>query len=267
MIRTIEYTVSLTGVTPRSPQFAGVQGENGVSVIRFTPDNEFADAVSYFAQSYDMLKYRVDCIDGAGRNITGEVLDYSGRTVDFPLTNELTKMGGKLSACLIISGVNNDSTQSAVLYSFPVSLYFKEFPIVESFSDKSQLNKAVEQVKRMREETYDIFSNALDENLKIAGLYSKIKEESEATKKSADDCETYLKTIMAVYDNCQKNEESAASHAATSLTYSINAASYANTAKAHADLAEQRAEECTETVNGLLSVVGDINAVLATIVE
>lgn len=290
MLRTIEYTVSPGGIIPLSPQFAGVQGENGATELKFIPDAALSAEIAALADRYDSLTYRVDCIDGAARAITGSVNDYAGGTVSFPLESTVTQAGGRLNVCLILSGCNNDTAASTVLYSFPVSLYFRNFPLSGRFEERAELNKAVLQTEKLRDETYDIAASVLETKEAVDVLAEEAKDSRTAaqtacaaaetaageSEASAQDASGYAQAAAAH----AQSAESAAGYAGTALTYSVQAQGYADTAQSHADaaLAAQgsaessaenaaaSAQNAAQSLTELLAAVGDINAVLAQLV-
>lgn len=301
MLRTIEYTVSPGGIVPLSPQFAGVQGENGATELKFIPDAALSAEIAALADRYDSLTYRVDCIDGAARAITGSVNDYAGGTVSFPLESTVTQAGGRLNVCLILSGCNNDTAASTVLYSFPVSLYFRNFPLSGRFEERAELNKAVLQTEKLRDETYDIAASVLEMKGAVDAL-AKEAEDSRAaaqdactaaetaageSEASAQDASGYAQTTVAYAQSAAQSAESAAGYAGTALTYSVQAQGYAETAQSHANTAQGHADaalaaqssaessaenaaasaqNAAQSLTELLAAVGDINAVLAQLV-
>lgn len=294
MLRTIEYTVSPGGIIPLSPQFAGVQGENGATELKFIPDAALSAEIAALADRYDSLTYRVDCIDGAARAVTGSVNDYAGGTVSFPLESTVTQAGGRLNVCLILSGCNNDTAASTVLYSFPVSLYFRNFPLSGRFEERAELNKAVLQTEKLRDETYDIAASVLETKNAVDALAKEAKDSRTAaqdactaaetaageSEASAQDASGYAQTAAAHAQSAAQSAESAAGYAGTALTYSVQAQGYADTAQSHADAAQAAqtgaessaenaaasAQNAAHSLTELLAAVGDINAVLAQLV-
>ncbi len=232
MLRTIEYTFSAQGITPFSPQFAGIQGENGATELVFLPDEEFADELTVLGGSYDTLYYRFDCVDGAGRTVTGTALEYTGEDISLTLDTQLTEAGGKLRVCLIISGENNGEESGTRLFTFPAELYFKDFPLRMSFTERGDLNHAVKQVGEMRQEVYGM----------VLSAQSACSENSDLAAQVAADA------------------QSAASYAATALTNAMTASGYSEEARSSA-------EEAADALAELLALVGDINAILDTLVN
>lgn len=284
MLRRIDYTVGTDNVTPFSPQFAGVQGENGATVLHFEAEQAVVDTIEALCTQYDSVLWRFEAIDGAGRKVTGDTREYSSFPLEVLLSAAYTEMGGRMSGALIISGVNNDEDNTTELMSLPIRLYFRDFPVKTDFNERQDLNKAVLQVKRMREETYDIAAAALETKSAV--------DESVAgfEKLSAENLEQIISAGEVAADNAATSAsaaEEALRNAGTALTCSVQASGYANDAKeysqaaaqselacsmhndeciGYAQNAAQSAESAAEQVERLIAFAGDINAVLATVV-
>lgn len=284
MLRRIDYTVGADNITPFSPQFAGVQGENGATVLHFEAEQTVVDTIEALCARYDSILWRFEAIDGAGRKVTGDTREYSSFPLEMPLSAAYTEMGGRMSGALIISGVNNDEDNATELMSLPIRLYFRDFPVKTDFNERQDLNKAVLQVKRMREETYDIAAAALETKSEInetAAHFERLSSESLEQIKSAGEI------AAANAETSALAAEEALRNAGTALTYSVQAAGYANDAKESSEAAAQSKSTCTlkanecasyaeqaahnaqyssEQVDRLIAFTGDINAILATVV-
>ena len=284
MLRRIDYTVGTDNVTPFSPQFAGVQGENGATVLHFEAEQAVVDTIEALCTQYDSVLWRFEAIDGAGRKVTGDTREYSSFPLEVLLSAAYTEMGGRMSGALIISGVNNDEDNATELMSLPIRLYFRDFPVKTDFNERQDLNKAVLQVKRMREETYDIAAAALETKSEInetAAHFERLSSESLEQIKSAGE------VAAANAETSALAAEEALRNAGTALTYSVQAAGYANDAKESSEAAAQSESACTlkanecasyaeqaaqnaqyssEQVDRLIAFTGDINAILATVV-
>ncbi len=239
MLRTIEYIFSAEGISPHSPQFAGVQGENGATQLTFTPDDDFAEVLAALRETYDTVYYRFDWVDGADRTVTGEVTEYESGAVSTTLSTEQTAAGGKLRVCLVFSGENNEIETGVCLFSFPVTLYFKEFPLRMNATERGDLNHAVAQVKALRDEAYEMLSDSEDCNAQT---------------------QTLLQQMTTYQTQISGSVQSAASYASTALTNAV-------TASGHAAQAGQSAAEAVAALNELRSTAGGINEILATLVD
>ena len=284
MLRRIDYTVGTDNVTPFSPQFAGVQGENGATVLHFEAEQTVVDTIEALCARYDSILWRFEAIDGADRKVTGDTWEYSSFPLEVPLSAAYTEMGGRMSGALIISGVNNDEDNATELMSLPIRLYFRDFPVKTDFNERQDLNKAVLQVKQMREETYDIAAAALETKSavdeSVAG-FEKLSSESLEQIKSAGE------VAAANAETSALAAEEALRNAGTALTCSVQASGYANDAKESSEAAAQSESACTlkanecasyaeqaahnaqyssEQVDRLIAFTGDINAILATVV-
>ena len=264
MLRTIEYMISPSGITPFSPQFAGVQGEDGATTLSFHFDPKFCAGVEGLAGQYDYLYCRMDCTDGAGRYITGEAAPFHSGGMTFSLKKEYTLTGGRLFGSLIVSGFNNgDMPEPTVLYTLPFTLYFRDFPVGNTEGTSRELNGIVLQVKALRDETYNIAATARETKEQIEGLEGEI----DATAASA------ILQINAARDTAVAAGAAAATNAdraeiaKTAAEAAKNAASqYVETCGQYAGQARLQADRAEEKADELFAVVGNINAVLATVV-
>ena len=266
MLRKINYTLCADSLLPHSPQFAGIQGENAATVLEFTLDTDFENAIDLLRKKYDMIAVRFDCIDGSGRQIIGETTEFDGGIISIVLTSVMTEMGGRIKGCLIFSGANNDREDEIQLYSFLLELYFKDFPIRADFSERKDLNQAVLQSKQLRAETYDIAASALATKDEIEEMYKVIVSVNGVSEQA-------LQEIRLSAQEASANRDEAASFAGSALTYSVQSSSRANeaaqsavTAADCADLAVTSSAEAQAYLNDIQLLVGDIASVLDNVV-
>lgn len=210
MLRTVNYTLSPTESNPKDLQFAGVQGENNATVCVFTPDSDFAAALTAVSAEYDHLLVRVDCIDGLNRPIIGTPQTYTSGAVSFPLAAEVTKAGGTLKITLCFSG-ETVGEESTVLYTFPVQLYFENFPLHEDLTARENLNKAVLTCQNLRAETYLIAQSAMETADEIRVMTLAAGQAQTVCEEAAGLCEDAKTTALEKAQVCT----TAAAHADT----------------------------------------------------
>lgn len=117
--REIRYTVNGYGITPKTLQPGGIQGEHNVTVLYFDTsglDLSLEDGYS--------LKTRLDVTDGAGAFFVSEHLQITDNMILFPIPIDITGAGGTAKFNLVFSAINQDATEEKILYSYPAYLYF-----------------------------------------------------------------------------------------------------------------------------------------------
>lgn len=125
-IRKIEYTVTAEGISPATVQSGGVQGEHRATELVFKLTDGLYQSLEALKGDTGSLVYRIDGYNGEGgvhRSDVGELT----QAVSYPLEEWLTRCGGIIKAVLVISLIENDTTEME-LYSFPAVLRLKSLP-------------------------------------------------------------------------------------------------------------------------------------------
>ncbi len=114
MERTINITVdAMGGITPKTPQYAGVQGEHNACRVVFDVS----------AWSGEPFVYRGEFVSGDGTGGTMDTLEAADGCVSFPLPATWTAAGGRAVARLVAS-VMVDGEETQTVYAVDVPLYF-----------------------------------------------------------------------------------------------------------------------------------------------
>ena len=123
-IRTINYTVSVGGITPTSQQFGGTQGDHNAVELKFTLDTELYNNVT--ANAEGTVYYRFDGYDGSGGVKSTEPAPLDDKVCQYSLEEWLTRYGGKVQVYLVLTDITD--TTEMELYSFPAVLNLKDRP-------------------------------------------------------------------------------------------------------------------------------------------
>jgi hypothetical protein len=123
-LRTIDYTVSLSGISPATQQFGGVQGEHNATALKFTLNADLLAAIKDQAGENKVV-YRFDVYDGAGGLTSTDSVPLIDSPPSYLLENKVSRMGGNVQVFLIITEIKDGETQMD-LYSFPAVLRLKE---------------------------------------------------------------------------------------------------------------------------------------------
>ena len=124
-IKTIEYKVTLCGITPATEQFAGTQGDHKVMEIKFLLTDELYSA-AITAASNGKLMYRFDIYDGQGGIWSSEAAELNTSSVGIELEERHTRHGGKVTVYLVITSLSADNETDIELYTFPARLRFND---------------------------------------------------------------------------------------------------------------------------------------------
>ncbi len=126
-VKTIEYTVSESGISPATVMQGGTQGDHNATELAFTLTDEFLNMLAQLSDT-GALYYRFDGYSGTGiMNPTVPeqiLLDGKPLTLSYPLENWITKDGGNITVNLVISLESEEET-GLELYSFPALLRLK----------------------------------------------------------------------------------------------------------------------------------------------
>ncbi len=109
-IKTLNYTVTADGISPNYERRAGVQYDHNKTQLQFTLDSELYNALLEKLADGN-LSYRFDCYDGEGKLHLGENHTLEVITLEpYALSYWVTKFGGKLKVCLVITISNCNTT-------------------------------------------------------------------------------------------------------------------------------------------------------------
>lgn len=125
-IRTVQFNLTATGISPSAIQSAGIQGEHNATLIQFVLDYALMLKIQHVAGD-DTPLYRIEAVNGAGEKFSTEPKELISDTVEFLLTNQLTQSGTDIRIYLVISVLKNDDTLLD-LYSFPAVLSLISLP-------------------------------------------------------------------------------------------------------------------------------------------
>ena len=123
-LRTIDYTVSVSGISPATQQFGGWQGEHNATELKFTLNADLLESIRAQAGENEVV-YRFDVYDGAGGVTSTDPVPLTDSPPSYLLENKVSRMGGNVQVFLIITEIKNGETQMD-LYSFPAVLRLKE---------------------------------------------------------------------------------------------------------------------------------------------
>ena len=210
MERFIYYTVNSDSIHPKSPQYAGVQGEHKATAMVISFSQEFWENLENQKNFYDIIQFRIDYTDSFGNVLHGEALDVEDIDKPFYLTRNMTKMGGNASAVFKILCFNEGGTEKE-FYTGVMRFYFDSCPsvLISEEEEGSVLSPIVNQARNYRNEAYDSarVSVEAENNVKVlteesrnlneeasnsAKLALKIAEDVEELKEKLDDANEIL---------------------------------------------------------------------------
>lgn len=98
-LKTIKYAVTSNGITPRTEQAGGIQGEHNVTEVLLALGADLPSGTHY----------RVQAVDGAGGFYSSEFLTPTENKIIFPLCEDITKAGGVAYLHLVVTEVAYDT--------------------------------------------------------------------------------------------------------------------------------------------------------------
>ena len=125
-IKTIEYKISVSGITPSVEQFAGIQGDHCATKISISIDDELYGLIMRNFGNSNLL-YRFDVYDGEGGIWQSEPKELA-KNVQIVLEERHTRHGGKITVYLVITVLSEENQTEMELYSFPCILRLKNRP-------------------------------------------------------------------------------------------------------------------------------------------
>ncbi len=172
-LKTIKYTIGTNGINPAFECSAGTQCDHKVYDVQFRLEQDLYDGILKQIGGGKAV-YRYDCFDGEGNVHSSKIYDLKGMTLEpYVLEYGVTKMGGKIKICLVVSVVNSDNTTFEYL-NCAARLYLKNLPDVEFDNDEhkslSSLAYTVNQNAQIAENAKNAVLQAQNEmnDLKLA---------------------------------------------------------------------------------------------------
>ena len=173
-IRTINYSVSSDGISPKTEQRAGLQSEHAVTQLVFTLDNTLYQALLDEKQDGDTLVYRFDCIDSTGGTVRTDTAELTDSVITFTVGENLTRNGGKARVYLVVSRYNAEEETEIEMLSFPARLRFENVPASDNGNSRESLSTLTEAAKNAAKRS---------------------KESAESAKQSADTAEKLIDKV------------------------------------------------------------------------
>ena len=170
-MKTIEYTLTLTGITPADVQAGGVQGDHNRTALVFCVDQELWQDINKDVPSGHNIRCHVEVADGTGGFHASDVLaaetppggtvvpDNTARMITYTIPKEITLAGGVAQFFLVISDVDNASLSSRTLYSFPARVRFDASVAGTNSADNyyGDVNGALDALLKALQEFRDAF--------------------------------------------------------------------------------------------------------------
>lgn len=172
MIRNIEYNIDINGISPKTKQFGGVQGDHKVTKVVFN----LADDLY---QQIKGCKYRFDVYDGEGGVIHYETKVLETSKLEHLLENATTKCGGTVKVVLVFTNSKDNETEYE-LYSFPAILTLKSLPEgrAKEGEDYTSVSTLAESAKAAAEQAKEI-EETLSQAVKDANDIKKAYDEGQ----------------------------------------------------------------------------------------
>ena len=121
--REITFICTDSDISPRTLQYGGMQGEDNATELKF----DISD-LDLTVESGHSVAYRMDCTDGTGgfysENLTLQTGSSNKKYVLFSVPYIVTRPGGVAKLHLVISDLDSDNVEAAILYSKTAKLYF-----------------------------------------------------------------------------------------------------------------------------------------------
>jgi hypothetical protein len=116
-INTITFTVTENGITPSTPQSAGIQGDHNATLLVFSlPAALIADG----------YLYRMEYVDGMGGYGPSDLLTLTNAAVSAPIPRAWTQNGGKGTVRLIVTQLDADGKEQLIIHTKDAHIRFDD---------------------------------------------------------------------------------------------------------------------------------------------
>lgn len=124
-VREIVYKIGMddngNSISPAALQKGGVQGDHGVTALRFIIQNGLYDTLAAYKQDGRELLYHFDAVDGEGGQHHFAPAQLENKEIVFPLEEPVTRYGGLVKVTLVITVMRGEKTELES-FSFPAQL-------------------------------------------------------------------------------------------------------------------------------------------------
>lgn len=140
-VRTVEYTVTASGIKPAVLQCGGIQCEHNATELVFSFKDEFREQLAALREpdGFEDFYYRFEAYTGSGiKGFTEpqilyvrdkEISETNPLMVTYPLENWLTRDGGNVKVYLVISYIDTQNSETLMdIYTYPAFLKLEPIP-------------------------------------------------------------------------------------------------------------------------------------------
>ena len=196
-MRTIEYTLRLSGISPTDMQDGGVQGDHNKTAVVFKPDDALWGDLTTGIPANHSPRCRVDVTDGCGGFHASELLtpDKTSHTVSYAVPRDITQAGGVANLFLVLSEVDENNREVRTLYTYPARLRFAASSAGSTSEEayKTQISGALAAVLKALEEFRGAFPVHTSRIADKAVTTAKLAERAVTEAKLADSAVTTAK--------------------------------------------------------------------------
>lgn len=196
-MKTIEYTLTLTGIDPADVQAGGVQGDHCATALLFCISQELWQDINKDVPSGHNIRCHVETADGTGGAHASDLLelatppsgttvpDNTARMITYTIPKEITLAGGVAQFFLVISDVDNESLSSRTLYSFPARVRFDASVAGTTSADNyyGDVNGALDALLKALQEFRDTFPIGTEDIQDSAVTTAKLADSAVTTAK------------------------------------------------------------------------------------
>jgi len=249
-LRTINYAVTVSEISPKSPQYGGIQGDRNVTDIIFTLDTALVTALAAEKTAIELktgetytVAYRVDMFDGSGGYYPSESLTPVSDKITYSLEN--TSIGGTVTLYLIISLIDSDNLEKVILYSYPATIKIDSSSqgTAQVYEVGQQISGAVTQAESAKtsaqNSAIDSANSASDSEheKEIANFYANmaVSKASEANASAVNASNSAIASSNSALSSATKATESASSAAAALVSENHAKTSETNSATSEAN--------------------------------
>lgn len=243
-LKTIEYTVTSEGITPKTEQSGGTQGEHNFTEVVMT--------LGAGVPTGDDVRYRVQTIDGAGGFYSTEFLTPGEGKITFLLSRDITLAGGVAYLYLVATKVVYEGekfvSESQEFLSKPMRLRFENSGVGSPSENAYRLGITGALSKA---------NNLADEASKSA---NEAKTEKELAKLQAETAETYANESKIAMGNAEK-------YAGYAQDFSDDAKTAKENAEMSATDAQNNANDAASDAQTALKAVEEVKQIKGQVVE
>ena len=274
MENSLNYILSVDGISPKEPLCGGYQGEHRATALVFTPDRDFSEKLSEKSAEGSVLSVRIDFITEAGESFLGEDRGIEALSEPFFIRSEMSASGLDSKVILRINETDPEGNSREFLRA-TAPLYFMAGEGCLAADDKRKgvdilEKKTAESLSLIGEKTAEAEEMISEGTLRMKALQATCADQLKKAIEAKEGAETSAQAAETAKEISEQAATAAENEALKARDYCLSAGEFCGSAGLEAKAAEaaaERAEAASAAAEEYMSAVSEKQDKFADITE